>query len=305
MRDVEVLCGAAREAHGDRRADVGELRLERAVAIEHLHALVAHVGHVDVAARVDGNRFQAAELARRTAGGAPLADEAPLLVELGHAVVGAKPVGDVDVAGGVPRHVGGTAERGPGRALAGTACRCAPLTPAAAWAARAGPGRAFRTWRRRTHQHRLGLAPEHERHAALAVELHDLAGADVDGPHVVLRIHAQADRGIEAVDVLAQFAHELAGGVELEQARAVAVEGAVVAERGVGVAGARVDEDLALRVGAHAAHFADVRVERRTQQIGVAVEGHVGYRGLGEQGGAASDECRGNEMQGVVHAGLF
>ena len=55
-----------------------------------------------------------------------------------------------------------------------------------------------------------GLRPSTSATRPVGVELHDLAGAGVDRPDVVLRIDAQADRGVEAVDVLAQLAHELA-----------------------------------------------------------------------------------------------
>ena len=41
--------------------------------------------------------------------------------------------------------------------------------------------------------------------------------ADIDRPHVVLRIDAQPDRGVEAVDVLTQLAHELAVLIELKE----------------------------------------------------------------------------------------
>ena len=95
-----------------------------------------------------------------------------------------------------------------------------------------------------------------------AIELHDLVGRDVDRPDVVLRIDAQADRRVEAVDVLAPFADELAVAIEQEQPRAAVRERAVVAERRIGMAGARVDEDLALRIGADAGDFADVDVLR-------------------------------------------
>ena len=145
---------------------------------------------------------------------------------------------------------------------------------------------------------RFRLAAEHERDAALGVELHHLVGAGVDGPDVVLRIDAQTDRGVEAVDVLPELAHELAGLVELEQPRAAAIERAVVAERRVRMAGARVDEDLALRIGADAGDLADVDVGRRLQQVGVGVERESPARRSGRRAirraraTAASDECR-------------
>ena len=119
---------------------------------------------------------------------------------------------------------------------------------------------------------RFRLAAEHERHAPFGVELHDLVGALVDRPDVVLRIDAQPDRGVEAVDVLSELAHELAGRVELEQPRAVAIERPVVAERRVRMAGARVDEDLSLRIRSDAADFADEDVVGRLQQVGIRIE---------------------------------
>ena len=97
----------------------------------------------------------------------------------------------------------------PGDARAGPALAPPPAAAAAA-AATAAAGRRRRR-RRRTHGDRFRLAAEHQRDAALGVELHDLVGADVDRPDVVLRIDAQADRGVEAVDVLPELAHELAG----------------------------------------------------------------------------------------------
>ena len=173
----------------------------------------------------------------------------------------------------IPRHVGRTAEASipaclirPRLAVAvrrrPARCRRAGTRAPAAAAPRHLPAGAGRAGGGRPHADRFRLAPEHQRDAALGVELHDLVGALVDRPDVVLRIDAQAERGVEAVDVLAPLAHELAAGVELEQARAVAVERAVVAERGVGMPGARVDEDLALRIGADAADFADEDVVR-------------------------------------------
>ena len=101
------------------------------------------------------------------------------------------------------------------------------------------------------------LTAEHQRDVAVRVELHDLVGTLVDRPHVVLRVDAQPERRIEPVDVLAQFADELAGGVVLEQARAVVEERAVVAERCIGMPGARVDVHAALRVLPNAADFTD------------------------------------------------
>ena len=57
-------------------------------------------------------RLHAVELALARAGRSPLREEAAVLVELGDAVVRADAVGDVDVAGAIPRDVGRTAEAG-------------------------------------------------------------------------------------------------------------------------------------------------------------------------------------------------
>ena len=225
--------------------------------------LLPEVRRVDVALRVDGQRLHAVELPRLGSGGAPLPDELAVLVELGDAVGGAHAVGDVDVAGAIPRHVGRLAERGPGNPRSWR--RRGPARPGT----RAGRGgrrptgrRAGGRRRRRTHVDDFRLPAEHQHDAALGIELHHLVGRLVDGPDVVLRIDAQAEGGIEAVDVLPQLADELAAGVELEQPRAAAIERAVVAQRGVGVTGARVDEDAALRVAADAGHLAEVDVGR-------------------------------------------
>ena len=63
----------------------------------------------------------------------------------------------------------------------------------------------------------LPAASQHQRDAPLRIELHDLAGGGIDGPDVVLRVDAEPDRGVEAVDVLPQLAHEPACAIELEQ----------------------------------------------------------------------------------------
>ncbi len=216
-------------------------RLELAVAVEDLDALVAGIGDVDIALRVDtAIAFTPRNWPGPGAGRSPLRDELAVLVELGDAVVGADAVGDVDVAGLVPRHVGRTAEgrarecrtwraaacavrhlRRPPRARApappprprhrGAGCRRATTPPATAAAAGRAGGRTPIA---------SGLRPSTSADAAIGVELHHLAGALVDRPDVVLRIDAQADRGVEAVDVLAPLAHELAGLIEQEQARA-------------------------------------------------------------------------------------
>src|SRR4030095_17243743 len=65
--------------------------------------------------------------------------------------------------------------------------------------------------------------------------------------------------------------------------RAAARERAVVADRRVGMTRPRVDENLALRIGADAANLADEHVLRRLQQVGVAVERNARYCVLGRK----------------------
>src|SRR5439155_4813408 len=116
-----------RDADGHRRADVGDLRLRRAVAVEHLNALVAGVGDVHVALRVERDPAQRVELPDLGAALAPRLDEVAVLVEFRDArVAGADrdAVGDVDVAVLVPRDAaraheavaGNSRSRRPGRA---------------------------------------------------------------------------------------------------------------------------------------------------------------------------------------------
>ena len=106
---VEKLLRAGRDADGTRRAHVLDLALERAVVVEHLNPLIAHVGDVDVAAGIDGDGVGSIELALFGPGRPPGLDELPGLVELGDAGV-AVTVRDENVAGSVPGHIGGLVE---------------------------------------------------------------------------------------------------------------------------------------------------------------------------------------------------
>ena len=257
MRDIEMLRGATRDAHRNRRADVAELRLERAGIVEHLDALIARVGDIDIALRVEGDRLDAAELSGTITRRAPVREELAVFVELGDAIVIADAVGDVDIAGAIPRHVRRTTEAGSGNTCscvrpAGTLTATAASNGAttgscARTGARArGTGATCRartrsstsggtgtsaatTSGRRPHADRLRLTPEHQTDAAISIELHDLVGRRVDRPDVVLRIDPQPDRRVEAVDILAPLPHELAVSVEHEQFRAAVRERPVVA----------------------------------------------------------------------------
>ena len=125
----------------------------------------------------------------------------------------------------------------------------------------------------------LGLAAEHQLESSVGVELHDLVRSGVDDPHVVLRIDAHLLREVDRVDALSDLLHELAGLIELKQARAAVIERALVAERRHGVARSRVDEHVAARVGRDARHLA---VRRQRDDVGVGVVVDLRNR-LGEQ----------------------
>src|SRR5262249_55560592 len=106
----EILRRSARDANRLRRADAGDLRLERALAVEHLNPVVAGVGDVDVAGRIGGDAADLVELSLARSGLAPRLHEVPLPGELRDPVVAAEAVGDVDVAGAIPGHVRRTVE---------------------------------------------------------------------------------------------------------------------------------------------------------------------------------------------------
>src|SRR6185369_7498428 len=171
-------------------------------------------------------------------------------------------VGHEDVALGVPADVGRTIE-----ALARDACaddrRCGCLLTAASactrttFAPSSGPARARRAGRRSrwfviADVDRFRLAADRHQDAAVGIELHDDVRGLVDHPDVVLGIDAYDVREHEAVDADADLADVRALVIELEQTRAVMREDPRSAERGGRRPGARVYEDVSLRVGGDA-----------------------------------------------------
>ena len=64
VRHVERRLGTPRDAKCRGRTHVGELRLEDAVAVEDLNALVSFIAHIDVILRVDGDAMDDVELSR-------------------------------------------------------------------------------------------------------------------------------------------------------------------------------------------------------------------------------------------------
>src|SRR5262245_24235309 len=142
VRAVEKLRLAAGDADRLGRADPGDLRLERALAVEHLDAVVAGVGHVEIAASVGHDPFDPVELALSRSGVAPGLDEVAVLRELRNPVVRAETVGDVNVARAIPRHVRGPVERvAVDAGSRGRIAASAAATLAAAAAASFGCGR--------------------------------------------------------------------------------------------------------------------------------------------------------------------
>src|SRR5262245_39708382 len=257
-----------RDADGARRADVEELRLEVAVGVEHLDAPVACVSNVDEALRVYRDAARLAELTVRGPGLSPRSNELPVLVELRHAVVVAESVGDVDVAGGVPRDIGRTIEhvllttgsRRTSAAAATAAFRVAPATTCTTCTARAGAtglrcsaaacatttGRCG--WRRAASGHvfGFGLAAEEHHEATLGIELHNGVRHLVNDPDVVLRINLDLLGKQHCVGGLANLADVLSGLVEPEHPRPAVRERARGAERQRRMSGPRIDEHVAL-----------------------------------------------------------
>jgi hypothetical protein len=130
----------------------------------------------------------------------------------------------------------------------------------------------------------------------LWIEFDDHVGHLVDDPDIVLRIHAHLIGEHEAVAVLADLADESSVAIELEQLRAAMGEIARSSERNEGMAGARVDENVAARIGGDAAHFTEVNVIGRLQKIDISVEGDFRRGILGY--GRIAGEDRPRQQQG-------
>ena len=186
MRHIENLLGAASDTQCRRRTNIGELGLEVAVGIEHLHALVAFIGNVHVALCIDGDAVDDVELPLAGATRAPVFHPLAVLVVLGHAGV-AIAVGHIDVALRVPRHVGGPVEGFTGRSRTGqrrwssstASASAATFTPSAAAASRRvglnhrNAGR-HRIEPRIRNRQRFRFAAEDHLHAAVRIELDHL-----------------------------------------------------------------------------------------------------------------------------------
>src|SRR5713101_2330972 len=233
---VEVLARPGRDADRRRSADVHELRLEVAVAVEHLNPSVAAVGDVDGALRIDRNPAWRVELTGRRPSGTPRLDELAVLVELGHARI-AEAIRDINVAGGIPRDVGGpskyvalgaragrsttapprrrtlslgrTASAATGsRARRSAAALCCAGATTLACCGTSGGGRPRRCGDIQ-HRHALGLrfSPQQQLHLPTPVELDDHARHLIDHPDVVLRIDSYLLSEEKAVRPLSDLAN--------------------------------------------------------------------------------------------------
>src|SRR6266851_5392085 len=246
IRAVQILRRAARHADRLRHADVGDLRLERALAVEHLDALVAGIGHIEIALRIARDAADLVELALRRPGVSPGLREVALFGELRDAIVGAEPVSDVDVAGAIPRDVGRLAEavaRNAGSGSRGITASTAAATAAARFRSRAAGRQAAARRHAGAGPERdvLRFSAEHQHQAPVRVELRHHVRSGIDDPDVVLRVDAYLLSEVDPVHALADLLHELAVLIELEQARATVIERPLVAERRHRMAGARED----------------------------------------------------------------
>ena len=231
-----------------------ELTLERPLAVEHLDAPVAAVGDVDVALRVGGDRVRRVELAGLRALAAPRFQPFAVPVHLGDARIDVS-VADIGVAGRVEGDVGHLSE--------------APVFMRQ---------RRIGTLERRRFPVRCFLlAPEHHRDTAPGVELDHHVRSLVRDPDVVVRVHAYGMAERPGVQVLADLAHEISFGIELEQLRR---GGGVGRARGVA---ARQDEDVPLRVHRDAGDFAQIQVLGQLERVG-PVERNLRHRVLCQYG---------------------
>src|SRR5580704_4001328 len=83
---------------------IEDLSLESSIAVEDLDSLVPAIANIHIPLRIDGDSVDRAEQAVLGPSGSPGLDELAVLVKLRHAGVTVT-VGDIDVAGRVPRHV--------------------------------------------------------------------------------------------------------------------------------------------------------------------------------------------------------
>ena len=253
LRVAHVERVVGRHVQGAGTAELPPGGDEVAVLVEDLHPVVAAVGDEDVALRAaDGDVVGLVELAGSVAGAAPGLEEPAVAGELQHAVVGAVPVGDEDVAVGRNGHAGRPVEGIRAAAgHAGFAERHQYLALGAELedllAQRGARERAGRGARRH---------PEH-RGVPVRVGRPEVA-LPVDGEAVGEREHPGA-----------QARQEPSGRIELQDRRVGAADARCVARRH-GVEAAVEDPDAAVGIELHAdelAPAAAVHVRRQGRPV--------------------------------------
>jgi len=108
---------------------------------------------------------------------------------------------------------------------------------------------------------RFLLAPEHHGHAPLRIEANDHVRALIDGPYVVVFVHANIMREGPRVQPLPDLADEPAVGSELQQLRR---RRAVSRSHGVA---AVVNENVFFRVQRDPRNLAEIHIRRQLQHI--------------------------------------
>ena len=102
---VKELPWTGGDADRIRCAVIGDLRLEVALGIEYLDALVFPIADVDVVLGINSDRVRQVELAGLRPTLAPGLDELPVLIEFRNPGV-AIPIRDEDISGCIPGHIG-------------------------------------------------------------------------------------------------------------------------------------------------------------------------------------------------------
>ena len=131
-----------------------------------------------------------------------------------------------------------------------------------------GLSRAVSSWNARRNALRFRLASEKHCDASFGIELHDHVAHLVDDPDIVVRVDAHLGGEHESVDVFADFPHVLARAIELEHPRAAVRERPHGADGDGRMAGACIDEDVALGIGGDARDFAEIEAGGQLNAFG-------------------------------------
>src|SRR5690242_6752608 len=203
---VEILVRARCNTDGPRRADIGVLSFGIAIVIEHLDALVAAITYVNVPLRINSDGMRSIKLANRSAPSAPGLNEDAVFVKFSDAGVSVA-IGDENISGSIPGHIGGAIEvisRDAG-AVAASAATFAATT--------------FSTRGRRGDIDGLRFPAHSHEHVTIGIELDDHVRAFIHDPDVILRIHANGVGENETVKTLTDLTDILAALVEFKKTR--------------------------------------------------------------------------------------